>query len=107
MKVFGGSSKIQKLLEDERALKATYNRVVAKKIYQRINEIQIADDLTEVATIPPPRLHQLKGKRADQFSLDLTGNYRLIIKAYDENDDKTIDKEKVVAVEIVEVVDYH
>lgn len=107
MEVFGDSSKIEKLLMDERALKTAFNQKVATKIMQRIAELQGAENLTEVSTVPPPRLHQLKGKRKEQFSLDLTGNYRLIIEAYDKNDLLTTDRNESVAVAIVEIVDYH
>lgn len=107
MEVIGDSSKIQKLLNDERMLKKKYGTQRAGKIYQRISEMKSADNLTEVSTVPPTRLHKLEGERREQFSLDITGNYRLIIEAYDENDELTTDKKKAVTVAIVEVVDYH
>lgn len=107
MKVIGGSSKIQRLLNDERMLNREYGSQRAGKIYQRISEMKSADDLTEVSTVPPTRLHKLLGERSEQFSLDITGNYRLIIEAYDEDDYLTTDKKKAVTIVIVEVVDYH
>lgn len=107
MEVIGNSSKIEKLLNDERMLKKTYGKQRADKIYQRISEMRRAEDLTEVSTVPPTRLHKLEGAREEQFSLDITGNYRLIIEAYDENDEQTTDRKKAVTIAIVEVVDYH
>ncbi len=107
MQVIGNSSKIQKLLNDERALKKTYGQQRANKIYQRVSELTAAEDLTEIATVPPTRLHKLEGERDEQFSLDITGNYRLIIEAYDENEELTTNKKKAVTNVIIEVVDYH
>lgn len=107
MEVIGASPKIQKLLNDEKRLKRKYGQQRASKIYQRISEMKNADDLTEVSTVPPTRLHKLEGGRKDQFSLDITGNYRLIIEAYDENEYLTTDRKRAVTIAIVEVVDYH
>lgn len=101
------SSKLEKLLQDERALKRKYGQKVSEKISQRYAELLVAVNLAEISTLPPPRLHQLKGARKDEFALDLTANYRLVFEAYDVNDELTTNREKAVAILIKEVVDYH
>jgi proteic killer suppression protein len=60
-----------------RATKA-YGEVVARKYIARINIIKQAKNIEELEALPALRCHPLKGKRIGQFSIKLTGFYRLI-----------------------------
>lgn len=70
-----------------------------------------ATTLSEVPTSKPERLHQLSGKRKGQFAVDLVHPHRLVFKPTCEpiprHDDGGIDRSKVVAITILDVVDYH
>ena len=84
---------------NERALKARY--IVLEK----------AHNLSMVPTIPPERRHQLKGPRKGQFAVDLVHPHRLVFKVdldpVPKKDDGGIDTQKVTAIKILDVCDYH
>jgi proteic killer suppression protein len=51
---------------------------VARRYIQRINIMKAARGLDELTRLPGLRCHPLKGQRAGQYAIDLTGFYRLI-----------------------------
>ena len=69
---------------------------VGRKYVQRLAVMRAMDKFTQLYGHRALRLHPLKGKRAGQYSMTLTGNYRLIIE-----------KVKEEKVRIVDVEDYH
>jgi len=60
---------------------------------------------------PPPRRHELAGKRAGQFTLDLTANWRLIFRPDHDPVPRSsgggVDLTAVTDIVIIEIVDYH
>ncbi|MGB5750050.1 MAG: type II toxin-antitoxin system RelE/ParE family toxin [Desulfobacterales bacterium] len=63
--------------QSDRATKA-YGEVVARKFIERINIIKQVKNIEELEALPALRCHPLKGKRIGQYSIKLTGFYRLI-----------------------------
>ena len=61
----------------QEAIKA-YGKQVGRKYIQRINIIKSATDVNELCILPGLRCHPLKGDRAGQWALKLTGYFRLI-----------------------------
>jgi proteic killer suppression protein len=51
---------------------------VAKRYIQRINIIKHTKNIDELKKLPGLRCHPLKGNRAGQWAVKLTGFYRLI-----------------------------
>jgi len=49
----------------------------AAKIKRILSALEYADDLEQLKTIPAWKLHQLKGSRAGDYSLSVTGNWRI------------------------------
>ena len=64
----------QKVSEAEKA----YGQQVGKKYIQRINIIKSAKSISDLTAIRTLRCHELKGDRKGEWSLKLTGFYRLI-----------------------------
>jgi plasmid maintenance system killer protein len=60
-----------------RAVKA-YGPEVARKYIQRINIIKQVHNIDELMVLPALRCHSLTGDRRGQYSVKLTGFYRLI-----------------------------
>jgi len=58
--------------------------------------MRAADKFTQLFGFKALRLHPLKGDRAGQYAITLTGNYRLIIEKIAED-----------TVRIMDVEDYH
>jgi len=83
----------------------------AKLIRRRLDELRAANNLAEISYLPPPRMHQLKGERLGQISLDLDYPYRLLITVANnpvpKKDNGIINLSKVTAIMILGVEDTH
>ncbi len=69
---------------------------IGRKYIQRLAVLRATDKFTQLYGHRALRLHPLKGNRAGQYSMILTGNYRLIVEKMKEDQ-----------VCIVDVEDYH
>jgi toxin HigB-1 len=69
---------------------------IGRKYIQRILVLRAAENFSQLFGIQSLKLHPLKGNRAGQYAITLSGNYRLILEKTGE--DKVI---------IVDVEDYH
>ena len=77
----------------------------------RLTQIEAADNLTVLKTLPGTRLHPLKGNRKGQFSVDLDHPYRLLFEA-DHNPVPSLesggyDWNRITKVKILEIADTH
>ena len=104
-----------------RSLERTFNSIktltrahgdqLAKRIALRLAVLQDAQTLARVPTTPPVRRHQLSGRRKGQFAVDLDRTRRLVFKPAHEpipyKGDGGIDLDRVTAITILEIVDYH
>ena len=62
-----------------REAEKAYGREVAGKYISRVNIIKAACDINELRSLPVLHCHALKGDRQGQWSVKLTGFYRLIL----------------------------
>lgn len=69
---------------------------VARKYIQRLVVLRATDKFSELYGHRALRLHLLKGNRAGQYAITLTGNFRLIIERLKED-----------MIRIIDVEDYH
>lgn len=69
---------------------------IGRKYIQRLAVLRAVDKFAQLYGYRALRLHPLKGNRAGQYAMTLTGNYRLIIE-----------KVKDDTVRILDVEDYH
>ena len=74
----------------------SYGVPIGRKYIQRLAVLRATDKFTQLYGHRALRLHPLKGNRAGQYSITLTGNYRLIIEKVQED-----------RVRIMDVEDYH
>ena len=88
-------------------INSSYEKSMARRIRQRLSEFSVSDCLADIPVSPPPRLHRLKGKYKNCFSVDISANYRLIIQAFDIENRQTINQVEAVSVQIMKVEDYH
>ena len=103
------SNKLKKCCEDINLATKEWGLEIAKKIIQRLNEIQAAECLSDLTTVPPTRFHPLEGNREGQYAVDVKHPFRLIFCGVDGNDKKynCSNKSKITRVKILEVKDYH
>ena len=67
-----------------------------RKYIQRLAVLRAIEKFNQLYGLQALRLHPLKGNRAGQYAITLTGNYRLIIEKIKED-----------TVRVVNVEDYH
>lgn len=111
MVTYYGEKSMERVFNSQRQLVRKFGAEQAGAIARRLGQLRAANTLSILGHLPPLRCHQLKGNRSGQFSVDLRHPYRLIFEPADDpvpvGDDGSIDRSKVTAVRIVEVVDYH
>ncbi len=73
------NKKLKKSLTTDKGLQKTYGQL-SKKIKQRITELESADNLAVINSIPVLRLHEYKGKDAGTWSIDIKDNWRLLFE---------------------------
>ncbi|HRX01465.1 MAG TPA: hypothetical protein P5280_18375 [Cyclobacteriaceae bacterium] len=112
MNIIFDSSRLERVCNSGAALNRKYGQRKAKKIQQRLFELQAADSLSDISHLPPPRCHALIGNRQGQFSVDTVHPYRIIFEPANDpvplQEDGSLDKSQVTAVRILDVnVDTH
>ena len=84
---------------------------MARAIRRRLNLLESVAFLTRVPTVLPFRRHSLSGDRNGQYAIDLVHPYRLIFVPNHNpvplRYDGGVDTDKITAIEIIEVMDYH
>jgi proteic killer suppression protein len=105
------TKKLRKASGSDQAMRAEWGDQMAKKLKQRLADLEAADCLEDVRNLPG-RFHQLTGDRSGEFAADLKGQYRLVFRPDHEpvpiKEDGGIDWSQVTAVMIIDVgVDYH
>jgi proteic killer suppression protein len=111
MEIHLKSSRIQKACNNERESVRAWGSLNARKLRQRLAELSAAETLERMRKLPAARCHPLKGDRDGQFAVDLAHPYRLVFEPVNNPIPKTndggIDLEKVTAIKILSVEDYH
>ena len=99
----------QSLTEDKVILKTYGNR--AKKIKQRITQLQEADNLAIIGESLSLRLHPQGGDREGEWSIDIHKNWRIIFEIADDPipklEDGGVNSREVLIIKIISVEDPH
>ena len=108
MEILFKSKKLRKECTTERLLVRKFGKEQAEKITQRLIGLKSANSLKDISSIPSYRLHELKGSRKGQFSIDLRQPFRLIFEPVSElSFEQRKELDKVHAVRILSVEDTH
>ena len=103
--------KLAQVFSSERTLRREYGARAARTIMIRLAVLLDAETLSEVPATPPDRMRQLIGNRDEQFAVNLVHPYRMVFEPDHEplprKEDGGIDLERVTAITILEVIDYH
>ncbi|MDE2729838.1 MAG: system killer suppression protein [Bacteroidota bacterium] len=103
--------KLKKLLDSDNALQRGYGQQGAKRVKARMALLLGAGSLHQVPRQSPERLHQLKGRRKEEFAVDLGPRLRLtFVPDHDpvpRYQDGGIDLKRVTAITIRNIEDYH
>lgn len=105
------TKQLAKTLNEEKALRQTYGDRMAKVIMTRLAVLKNAPTLSLVPSTKPERRHLLTGRRKGQYVVDLVHPMRLVFEPDHDPvpraDDGGIDADKVTAIVVIEVADYH
>ncbi len=105
------TQKLEKIFDAADSLRRAYGARMAKVIMTRMAVLRAAASLALVPATPPHRRHQLAGDRKEQFAVNLVNLHQLVFEANHEpfprRDDGGIDAERVTAITILDVIDYH
>ena len=97
-------------MTDPKLLNKHYGQL-ARKINQRLKQLEAADNLAIMKTLPAARCHELKGNYKGCLAVDISGNYRIIFEPdhdpIPENASGGLDWEAVTIIEVQEITDYH
>ena len=110
MKLFFENRKMQKLLNGEKAILSHFGTAVGRRVMQRLTELDAAETLQMVSHLPPPRCHELTVPGEHVFSVDVSGNMRLLFRPHGEfaeKEDGGIELASVKSVCVIEVKDTH
>ncbi len=84
---------------------------MAKKVAQRMAQLDAAPNLASLITIAAANCHPLKGNRKGEWAVDISGNYRLIFEINHNpvptTDDGSVNTILVTDIRILETTDYH
>jgi plasmid maintenance system killer protein len=96
------------LCNSQAALGRAYGAACAKRLRQRLQELEAVESLADMVFGRP---HELKGNRTGQLSVDLVHPLRLIFRPTAQpaptKTDGGLDRPKVRSVTIIEVTDPH
>lgn len=111
MKISFNTKKLQKACNSEKAMNAQWGATQAKKMQQRLMELQAADSLADISRVPPPRCHEMKGKYDGCLTVDLDQPYRLLFAPDHDpvpaKPDGGLDWSAVTEIVIIGVIDPH
>lgn len=103
--------KLAKVFSSHATLAREYGDQMARTVAMRLAALRSARTLAVVPPTRPERRHLLSGRRKGQYAVDLVHPYRLVFEpAHDpvpHTTDGGIDMDRVTAITIMEVVDYH
>jgi plasmid maintenance system killer protein len=102
--------KLADLCNSEKALIATFGKNVAKKVGRRLQDLLSQERLEDMRHLPG-NCHELKGNRAGQLALEVSGSHRLVFRPSDDprptKPDGGLDWKQVEGVTILAIEDYH
>ncbi|MCI0464529.1 MAG: type II toxin-antitoxin system RelE/ParE family toxin [Gemmataceae bacterium] len=113
MELFISDKKLLRAIEDG-SLSGRYGAAMAKKILLRLNALRAAESLADFwpPKSGPERCHELIGKLAGLFSVDVKQPYRLLFKPIEEAPPKDRSDEKkrwesITSIDILAIENTH
>lgn len=102
---------LQKKFKDDKTIQKSYGDK-AKLIKQRIKLLELVPNLKKLFDDGIGRVELLKNNRIGQFSIRVSGNYRIIFIPVVgvleiKNDINSFILENITIVKIIEIIDYH
>lgn len=110
MKVGFSSNRLKRQLSDAAEIKRSFG-VNAKRVAQRMAELNAAPNLKVLQQIPAANCHPLTGDRSGEWALDISARHRMIFVIDHDpvpvDEDGVVDCKCVTAIRIEEITNYH
>lgn len=104
------SNKLRRQMESAAEMQKVFGQL-SRPLQMRLGVLKNSTSLADVPRTPPERCHLLSGRLAGHFAVVLKDNWRLIFRPNHDpvpiKADDGIDLEKVTAIIIDRVEDYH
>src|SRR4051812_16955036 len=111
MELIFKSRSLQKTCESERKSVRTWGAERSAVVRRRLAELIAAENLAVISTLPPSRLHPLKGERDGEFAVDVRHPFRLVFEPWHTElpvlPSGGLDRTRVTTIRILAVEDYH
>ncbi len=111
MKIQFATRSMQRRCSSEKEMRKAWGEPMARKLQQRLAELEAAVTLADVSRLPPARCHELTGDRRGELSADLVHPYRLLFKPDHDpmpcKPDGGLDWSRVTQIVILEIADTH
>ena len=102
--------KLEKYANDDKLMAKKLGNLRAKKYKQRLNDLRNAITLEDIRHAPG-KYHELKEDRKGEWACSLDDPYRLIFEPQEdpipEDKDGKYIWDKITAITIIEIIDYH
>jgi len=102
--------KLEKYANDDRLMFRKLGTLRATKFKQRLNDLSNATTLEDVRDLPG-KYHELRENRKGEWACSLDNPYRLIFMPQEdpipEDEDGNYIWDKITAITIIEIIDYH
>lgn len=105
MIIYFSNKKLQKTLQSDKEIVKNYGHL-ASKIKLRMGQLEAAENLEVIRTLPGARFHRLDGKRQEQYAVDLVHPFRLILELLDMDKDGKASIQ-ITSIKVIEIIDYH
>jgi plasmid maintenance system killer protein len=110
MKIAYKNNKIRKQLSSATEIKKAFG-TNAKRVGQRMEEIESSPNLAVLQQIPAANCHPLTGERNGEWAVDISANHRLIFQLdhdpIPENTDGSVNSLIVTDIIVIGMTDYH
>ena len=110
MEIQYSSNKLKKQLSTASEIKKNFG-ANAKRVSQRMDEIESSPNLSVLEKIPAANCHKLQGSRKEEWAVDISKNHRLIFEIVNDPipliEDGSINKILVTDIKILKTEDYH
>lgn len=111
MEVQYQSNRLKRICEDQKVATQRFGPAAARNLLKRLNELRLANDLSEILHKPPARRHKLQGRQDATYAVTVSGGIRLVFRAespsQSEEGKGSIEEHLVRAITVTFVGDYH
>jgi proteic killer suppression protein len=105
------NSKLKRICEDQKSATQRFGAPAARNLLKRLNELRLANDLSEISHRPPARRHKLQGHQHPTYAVTISGGIRLVFRAetssQSEEREDSIEEYLVRAITVTFLGDYH